>query len=357
MTNTFETTLTNIKDQESIFRKRDERAVEIVAVLPLLREVGWNTTRLSEIYPQHGLPGGGVVDYDLQIDGESRILIEVKRWEHDLDDKYETQLKEYCQFAKPRPKLAVLTNGRVWRLYLAPTATKGKNSVLRKFDEVDITAAEPMEVESTFRQFLARDSMVGFKRTLTAAQDLHYKLRNQQEQRRLLTEALSELANDENMQVELISEFAEKKGISINREIITRFLDSLHGPLVNEVTTKVNSTKKPASFRLPASPTGTRKKTYTVGSPRGWNKFLLEVCELMQKQHPENFHQKILSMPDWFAESEYSKFLNPVGDTGVYARKENAAGKIKDACYEIVTEFGYPRDSLEIMDSQGHTIL
>ena len=351
MTNTFETTLGNITSQVSDFESRDERAVEIAAVLPLLKSVGWNTTNLSEIYPQHGLAGGGIVDYDLQIDGESRILIEVKRWGHDLHDEDESQLEAYCQSTRPRPKLGILTNGRIWRLYVAPTASKGKNSVLKRFGEVDITATELVEVERIFNQFLSRKSMVDFRPTLNSAQDLHHKLRNYQEQRRLLTEALSELANDENMQIELVSEFAEKMGLSTDREIITRVLESFSESLVRDISTKVPQTR-PASFVL-TTPNG-RKKTHQLGINRkGWNSLLLKVCELMEKQHPENFHQNVLSLEGWFARSCDSRFEVSVGGGEIYARRGTSGVEIKKACYEIVTKFGYPKDSLVIKDSRG----
>ena len=101
LTNTFHDTLASIKSQKSVFESLDERAVDIGVVLPLLKQVGWNTENVSEIYPQRGLADGSKVDYDLQIDGESRILIEVKRWIHTLDDDDEDQLKRYCQLAKP----------------------------------------------------------------------------------------------------------------------------------------------------------------------------------------------------------------------------------------------------------------
>ena len=348
MTNTFETTLANITSQKSVFESSGEKAVEMFVVLPLLKQVGWNTENVSEVHPQRGLSDGGKVDFDLQIDGESRILIEVKRWGHDLNEEDESQLQAYCR--STRPKLAVLTSGCVWRLYLAPTAAKGRNSVLKRFDEVDITAADLAEVESTLRQFLARDSMVDFKPTLSAAKDLYHKLQDYQDQRRLLTKEWNELANDKNKLAELVSGFAENKGIPTDN--VTRFLDSLHGSLVNEVPTKVKP-PRPDSFVLPVSPTGKKKMPHTVGKPRGWNQCLLEVCELMQNRHRESFRQNILSVPGWFSELEGGKFSIPVGNEGIYTRKENSAGKIREVCYEMVTKFGYPRDSLDIKDSKG----
>ena len=111
MTNTFETTLANITSQKSVFESSGEKAVEMFVVLPLLKQVGWNTENVSEVHPQRGLSDGGKVDFDLQIDGESRILIEVKRWGHDLNEEDESQLQAYCR--STRPKLAVLTSGCV----------------------------------------------------------------------------------------------------------------------------------------------------------------------------------------------------------------------------------------------------
>ena len=72
----------------------------------------------------------------------------------------------------------------------------------------------------------------------------------------------------------------------------------------------------------------------------------------MQERHPESFRNEILSMADRFAEVKDSNFDTPVGDTGVFARWGNSA-VIRDACYKVVTRFGYPRDSLEIKDSSG----
>ena len=353
MTNTFETTLANIVSQKSDFESRDEKAVEMFVVMPLLKQLGWNTENVSETYPQRVLSDGGKVDFDLQIDGESRILIEVKKWGYPLNDGEESQLEAYCQSA--RPKLAVLTSGRDWRLYLAPTAARGTNSKLKRFEEVDVTDAKLATVEKTFRQFLARDSMVDFKPTLSAAKELYRRLQDYQEQKRSLIKAWDELANDKRKLAELVSKFAEDRHISTNQENVMRFLDSLHGSLVNEVPTKTNS-KPPASFTIFTSPTDKKEKTHGISRPRGWNNFLLEVCELMQSRHHGSFHQVVLSMPGWFSESKDAKFKTQVGNEGIYTRWENSAVKIRETCYEIVTKFDYPRESLVIKDSKGEEL-
>ena len=349
MTDTFETTLANIISQKSGFESRDEHAVEIGVVLPLLEQIGWNTKNISEIYPQRALPDGRIVDFDLQIDGESRIVIEVKRWGHTLSDEDEGQLANYCRQAGS--KLAALTSGRIWRLYLPPTQRGG----LRRFLEFDVTTAEPPQTESWFSQFLSRDSMVDFRPSVSAARTLYRESQAYQKFKQSLTKAWGELANDENTLADLVLEFTEHRGIPTSRENVMRFLGS-HAPLVNEATTnESNSRKKPASFAIYASPTGSRKKTHQIEGRKGWHRLLIEVCELMRSRHHESYRRNVLSMTDRFAEQEDSIFGTPVGSEGIYARW-GSSGEIRESCYQLVTRFGYPRESLVILDSNGEAL-
>ena len=353
MTRTFEAVLASITSQKTDFESRDEHAVEIGVVLPLLRQLGWNTENISEIYPQRGLSDGSKVDYDLQIDGESRIRIEVKRWGHELDDEDEEQLAGYCRDPKDKPKLAALTNGRSWRLYLPPN-NKGKAPPVRWFRGIDITSSQPAIVESVFRQFLARDSMVSFGPTLKEARKLYAESRSFQRFKKALTKAWGELSNDKATLAELVLHFADKRGIRASEDNVNRFLDSVDWSLVNEAPAPTTG-KMPASFALPASPTGKKKMPRRLTKGKGWNNCLLEICGLMQKRHPESFRRNVLSIADRFAEAENSKYSIPVGDAGIFA-KWGGSKEIRESCYEIVAKFDYRRDNLVVKDSRG-TIL
>ena len=236
---------------------------------------------------------------------------------------------------------------------MPPTAHK--NAPLRRFVEFDITKAQLTEVESTFRRFLARDSMVNLGPTVAAARKLHSESQAYQKFKKNITKAWNELPDDKNTLTALVLGFAEIKDIPTSPDNVLRFLDSLNEPLVNEAATGAKSHKKPASFRLPASPTGKRKYTHTVEKRNGWNKFLLEFCEFMKTRHRDSFHQNILSMKDRFARSSDSKFTNQIGDLEIYAKKGNSR-EIRDACYEIVSRFGYPIESLEIRDSRDEPL-
>ncbi len=348
MTDTFETTLARIISQKSIFESLDERAVEIGVVLPLLRQVGWNTEDVLEVYPQRKL-SNGKVDYDLQICGESRILIEVKSWGPNLDDGNEKQLERYCRSAKP--ELAVLTSGQMWRLYLPPTQRVGLKR--KQFVDIDVTE-QPTETKQIFRRFLARDKMVDFKPTVSAAKKLLKEIQGQEKLKEALTDALNELANDKDKLAQVLQKLVERKGIQQSLENVKHVLEepAFRG-IVNEVGTGTKSQKKPASFSILASPNGQKMMSHTVGKPKGWYNFLSELCELMHERHRESFRENMLSMADRFAESKGPKFSEPIGEVGIYARKLLTSGQIRTACYEIVTKFGYPEDSLVILDSDG----
>ena len=348
MPNSFEDTLADIISQKSEFESVEEREVERSVILRLLAQVGWNIYKVSEIKAQRSLSDGGKVDFDLQIGGKSQILIEVKSWRPNLDGKDEDQLARYCRLVKP--KLGVLTSGQIWRLYLPPTGSK--NAPLRRFLEFDITKAQPTDVENSFRRFLSRDSMVNFRQTVAAARKLHSESKAYQKFRKNITKAWNELPNDKDTLTELVLGLATIKGIPASPDNVLRFLDSLNEPLLNEVGTGSKSQNKPASYSIYAFPTGQKKMPHTLDK-KSWNFLMKELCELMYERHPESFREKTLSVTDRFARRRVSKYSRPVGDTGIFTKKLLTAGEIRDACYQMVTKFDYPSESLVIKDSNG----
>ena len=102
---------------------------------PILRALGWNTSEPKECYPEYPRPFGERkhVDYALfrghyGLDEIGRaavapaIIIEAKNAQKPIDEHKRpplTQLRSYVR-ASPAVRaggIAVLTNGRVWRLY------------------------------------------------------------------------------------------------------------------------------------------------------------------------------------------------------------------------------------------------
>ena len=356
MTETFEETLRRVVSHQSVLRQMEERGIESSVIVPLLRQVGWNEYDFTEIFPQWGITKiNKRVDYNLRIEGQSKIFVEVKQWGHALDD-YEKQLEEYCQHAIPKPKLAVLTSGQVWRLYLSPTASKGKNSYLKKFLEIDITSTPPAGVERDFRLFLTRDGMVNPKAVLDKASALNRELEDFRNFKSTVTNALREASSNEDVLHELILALAEKRGISTSDKNVSKLTEDLMGSIQVEIAKAKPSQKKPASFTLITKP-DSKSVHRVVRGQKGWRYFLVAFCELMRELHSENFHGNILSLPKRFSVNEDAKnFTLQIGDSGVYAMQHGKADDFREDCNEILTKFGYERDDLEIRDNKGEVL-
>ena len=181
MSESFAGVLEKVEGQAGFLSKLDERAVELGVIIPVLRQLGWDTDLMTEVYPQQVIKivsnagGYGQVDYALQIDRKLKVLLEIKRWSVELVRGHEAQLNKYCTAAgayAAAPELAVLTNGRQWQFYRTHWSRVdpppiGKISEFLKFDIIN---DEPSVVECNFRKFLAREQFLD-KRIIGRAGD------------------------------------------------------------------------------------------------------------------------------------------------------------------------------------------
>ena len=92
----------------------DESSTKQGVVLNLLRLAGWDTFDVSQVVPEYRV-GNRRVDYVLLPSSPNAVFIEVKRPGENLE-RHQQQLLEYC--FQEGVKMAVLTNGRTWWLYL-----------------------------------------------------------------------------------------------------------------------------------------------------------------------------------------------------------------------------------------------
>lgn len=91
-----------------------EEATKTSVVLPFIQALGFDPFNLDEVIPEFvsdvGTKKGEKVDFALNIDGDSRILIEVKPITSTLGSTQYSQLYRY--FGVTEAKLAILTNGK-----------------------------------------------------------------------------------------------------------------------------------------------------------------------------------------------------------------------------------------------------
>ena len=354
MTTTFEETLAKIKGQASVLENLDERAVELGVVIPLLKQLGWDTEDLTQIYPQKPVTGvgkgDGKVDYALQVDGEIRVFIEVKRWRHDLTDEDEGQLRDYCLAGKP--SLAALTNGRQWRLYLPPLQTRrrGHEPDMRQFLVFNVTHA-PEVVEENFRQFLAHDKMLTSSSVRKVVREASSRYNESQSHTAVmngLAAAWNKLANDKGFLAKFVESLAKDRDIDPSEEQIQQFIRE-NEDLVQPVT-KSSKPKpsRPTSFTLQLDGEAPIAKQV---KPRQWNVLLQDVCLMMFERHPDDFERKVLEFPESFSNSAgILGWEGQVGDTGIYFRK-GGSGYVREICPKIVSQFGYSPEALIVQES------
>ena len=351
MSTAFEECLSRIRSNEPTLANREEHAVELGVILPLLRWTGWDTGDLTQIYPQRPLPtlsNTGKVDFDLQINGKSRVFIEGKRWNLSLGDGEEKQLREYCVAGKP--DMAVLTNGRQWRFYLPPTKKSGKWTDLRQFLVLDLTEGQEKDLEESFRRFLAYSSIQSIRSTRNSALKLYREHISTTAVLKGLRDTWNELSNDKEKLKGVLKSLAHERDILASESQLERFLNS-SGSLINVVNdgraTAKHKRIMPASFTFRADG---KEVTEPV---RYWNELKLGVCKLMHERHPDTFRDVVLGMSSsWFSESANSpSHPQQIGDTGIYVRW-GGSGAIRNLCFSIMASFRYPEGSLTI-DEKG----
>ena len=133
---------------ETSLRAMDESATKQGVVLRLLSIAGWDTFDISQVVPEYTV-GTKRVDYALRPGTPNAVFIEVKRPGENLE-RHQQQLLEYC--FQEGVKLAALTNGRTWWLYLPLQAGSWEQ---RRFLTIDLEVQEPDIVERRFLEYLS----------------------------------------------------------------------------------------------------------------------------------------------------------------------------------------------------------
>ena len=149
------TKLTEIQGRLTLEHFPNEAAVSQGIVIPILRELNWDTDNPRVVYPEHTAGGGGRADFALcDGSGNPKIFIEVKKIGGDLEDGLK-KLMQYAQSADVH--IVVLTDGRTWSFYLPFEAGKDKEKRVFKLDLSEHSAQESSEV---LQRYLEKDRVV-----------------------------------------------------------------------------------------------------------------------------------------------------------------------------------------------------
>ena len=159
----FETKLAEIHGRLTLEHFPNEAAVSQGIVIPILRELNWDTDNPRVVYPEHTAGRGRRADFALCDDsGNPKIFIEVKKIGGDLEEGLD-KLMQYAQSADVH--IVVLTDGRTWSFYLPFEAGKDKE---KQVCELHFSGPFPQESPEVLQRYLERSRVVSGEALKTA---------------------------------------------------------------------------------------------------------------------------------------------------------------------------------------------
>ena len=342
----------------------DESATKQIVILRILRALAWDQDNYNELTPEYDV-GGGKVDYSLRLDGRDKVFIEAKRASESLE-RHDDQLLSYS--FRNGVRLAALTNGMTWWLYLPLKEGSWED---RRFCIIDIGEQDMSQVGKWFIEFLGRNN-VHSGSAVEAAERRLDSLRDERVIRQTLPRAWERLINDKDDRlVDLIAAQVETLcGLRPGAEMVLGFVDDLAksmpskarprssvdvplappravGPL--NTPSDVTSNQSPhrrfgrlAGFRFQGEP-------FTVGK---WYELIQTLSEVIYRRHGTDFdrvrtlrgHKRVYYSLD----PEGHRQPRPVGNSGYYVETHWGRQAAIARCYELLELFGYQKQDLEI---------
>jgi predicted type IV restriction endonuclease len=163
-----------------------EEATKNALVMPFIGVLGYNVFDPTEVTPELnadvGIKKGEKVDYAILKDGKPIILFECKWHKTNLDNIHPTQLYRYRYFSVTECRIAVLTNGIVYRFFSdLEEPNKLDQKPFLEFNMLDVQESLVAELKK-----LSKDAF-NLEEMISSAADLKYT----REIKRILTSELN----------------------------------------------------------------------------------------------------------------------------------------------------------------------
>ena len=222
-----EAKLTEIQGRLTPEHFPSEAAVSQGIVLPILRELNWDTDNPMVVRPEY-TAGRGRVDFALcEQSGSPKVFIEVKGLGGETEDAVE-QVMQYAFRAGVR--IVVLTDGGTWSVYLP--AEEGSYEERRVF-KLDLSEHSPQKSSEFLQRYLEESRVVSDDALKSALRDLGDRKRLEKARRavpsawRDIFEA-SEPDESLNLLVDVLADRVESKvGVRPDDNDVVNFLRSL----------------------------------------------------------------------------------------------------------------------------------
>lgn len=266
-----------------------EATVQLRLVLPILSALGWSAEDGS-IEPEARVGKADAADFALRRSNGVRVaLVETKALKESLSTDHEDQLGKYA--ARDTADLALLTNGRVWWLYLVKDSAKWH---ARRFAELDLVE-DTARFARTLWMVLARTALDEGSQGVEMARGLLTQSRDNARWNRVLPDVWTQLISEADPGlIRLLQERATEQGGAgaPPEDVVRRFLVDLGGdttpnrPPGAPEPSPARQRRRASSGEAPppgARLTGVRLMGKELGI-RKWRELLIQVAQHVSRK-------------------------------------------------------------------------
>ena len=342
----------------------DESATKQIVILRILRALTWDQDNYDELTPEYDV-GGGRVDYSLRLDGSNKVFIEAKRASESLE-RHDVQLLNYS--FRNGVRLAILTNGMTWWLYLP---LKEGNWEDRRFCIIDIGSQDVSQAAQWFVEFLGRENVQSGAAVAAAERRLD-GLRHERIIHQTLPRAWEKLIKDrdERLVALIASQVDTLCGLTPEPDIVLGFLNDLAKSMPSIVPPDPTPDSRVATGSPARASNALRDSTQSalprrrLGRLTGfrfqgeqfavskWYELIESLSETIYRRHRADF-DRVQTLRGYrrvyySRNREDHRQPRPVGDSGYYVETHWARQAAIERCHELLELFGYRKGDLEI---------
>jgi hypothetical protein len=235
---------TNLLSKSHIYYP-DETATKQGIILRILSSLGWDVWNTSEVCPEFPV-GNGRVDYALRLLDHERVFIEVKKVGAIFSHREEQQILNYA--FQRGVKLAILTNGILWKFYLP---IKEGTWQERMFCQLDLSQQNEEEITSKLFLLLAK-SNIEHGQAFEEAEKLYKQKRRKTVIKQYLPKTWEQLLkNPDDILIDLINDKLKTLcGYTADDEQIKDFLKNQVHLIYREISPNTHSKDTQSSLGL-----------------------------------------------------------------------------------------------------------
>ena len=332
----------------------NEAETKLFIIGRLLEDLDWNLKNPKEVKPEYRV-GKDKADYALNPDLPTAVFIEAKKPSVGLKN-HESQLLKYC--FQQAVKLAVLTNGRTWWLYLpgydGPRG-EGLYWSKKRFSEIDITSGKPSVIQNEFERFLTKEKVSSGEAVKEAADIINKKLEWEKAQKGMVDAWNNLIAEPPDNLITLLNESTfQVCNAKPGKPEVKKFFQSHRVQF--KVSDVSHSRPKPATNGVGGGQSGKPSFIFrdTEYSVKTWEQMLVKLCELIYVEKQDEFDRimNVQGINNLYFSRNPDDLDKPklIGDSGIFAATGRMkALRVEERCRRVLQEFGYdPEDCFRI---------